>query len=88
MSLSRITSYGSLSPERGRSPSGERDAPRYRKLSFSPLPESWNPPIVQDSVQPIGAFEVPRVKRICNLSFPCNCWLEGGANGMTQCKSY
>jgi hypothetical protein len=69
--LQRVTSFESLSPERfsperGRSPTGSRD----RKLSFSPLPESWSPPAADVETQAIGAFEVPKAKRICkSLSF-------------------
>jgi len=55
-----------MSPERGRSPVGERE-PRDRKLSFSPLPRSWDPPSTQVTAQPIGAFEVPKSKRICSF---------------------
>lgn len=65
MSLAqRVTSIHQLSPERGRSPSGA-STPRDRKLSFSPLPEDWRAPVFyREHAQPIGAFEVPRAKRI------------------------
>lgn len=66
--LQRVTSVEQLSPERGRSPSG-LDSPRDRKLSFSPLPGDWEPPIHHEHVEPIGAFEVPRSKRICSFRF-------------------
>jgi hypothetical protein len=59
--LGRVTSVEQLSPERGRSPVGERGS---RKLSFSPLPGDWEPPVHHEHAQPIGAFEVPRSKRI------------------------
>jgi hypothetical protein len=66
--LERVTSFESLAPERGRGLS-ESPSSRDRKLSFSPLPESWDPPMVTEGQQPIGAFEVPYAKRICkNLS--------------------
>lgn len=61
--LQRVTSFESLSPERGRSPDGS-EFPRVRKLSFSPLPESWHPPHTQEETEAIGAFEVPKPKRI------------------------
>jgi hypothetical protein len=70
--LQRVTSFESLaperfSPERGQSPAGSRD----RKLSFSPLPESWSPPAGDGDAQGIGAFEVSKTKRICGfLSLP------------------
>lgn len=62
--LQRVTSVETLSPERGRSPTGSH-SPRDRKLSFSPLPGSWVPPATEEDVQAIGAFEVPKSKRIC-----------------------
>jgi hypothetical protein len=62
--LERVTSFESLVPDRGSSRS-ESASSRDRKLSFSPLPESWDPPIVPEGQQPIGAFEVPYAKRVC-----------------------
>ena len=76
MSLLRVTSYGSLSPERGRR-SSDAHGPRDRKLSFSPLPGSWDPlAAAQEAAQPIGAFEVPKFRRIRKFytlspRFPC-----------------
>ncbi|CAL3962219.1 hypothetical protein PZA11_000557 [Diplocarpon coronariae] len=70
MSLSqRVSSFESLSlyQERGRSQS-ESPSSRDRKLSFSPLPGSWDPPpALTENVNPIGAFEVPRFKRILQV---------------------
>ncbi|KAI0136649.1 major facilitator superfamily transporter [Xylariales sp. AK1849] len=44
---------------------------RARKLTFNPLPESWSPAGPRDDadagVQSVGAFEVPRWKRILQL---------------------
>ncbi|KAI2628960.1 major facilitator superfamily transporter [Xylaria nigripes] len=43
---------------------------RSRRLSFNPLPESWNPVVARDvdhPAQTIGAFEVPRWKRILQV---------------------
>ena len=66
--LGRVTSVEQLSPERGRSPVGERGG---RKLSFSPLPGDWEPPVQHEHAQPIGAFEVPKSKRIsAYFTFP------------------
>ncbi len=63
--LSRVTSLENISPERGRSDSGAH-SPRDRKLSFSPLPRNWDPlPIPDETSHSIGAFEVPKAKRIC-----------------------
>jgi len=68
--LARVSSLEALSPERGRSPIGRRGS-RDRKLSFSPLPGAWDPAIVEDDaeiMENIGAFEVPKTKRICEYS--------------------
>lgn len=65
--LSRVTSFESLSPERGRSPENGSLSPRVRKLSFSPLPPSWDPPVQQANIQPVGAFEVSKAKRIAQV---------------------
>jgi len=67
--LERVTSFESFYPERERQLSVSGSL-RNRKLSFSPLPDSWDPPVL-DTVQPIGAFEVPRIRRIreCFHSF-------------------
>lgn len=65
--LHRVTSYESLSPPRGRSPAGSNGSPRDRKLSFSPLPQSWDPPAEEEHTHTIGAFEVPKSKRICKF---------------------
>jgi hypothetical protein len=72
MSLSqRITSLESLSPERGRSPSSVH----RHKLSFNPLPGTWEEPGQEETghqernENAIGAFEVPKAKRICELIF-------------------
>ncbi|CZT47428.1 related to MFS amino acid transporter [Rhynchosporium secalis] len=73
MSLSqRVSSFESLSlyPERGRSLSNGGGSPssRDRKLSFSPLPGSWDPPpALVEQVAPISAFEVPRSTRILQV---------------------
>ncbi|KAF4626797.1 hypothetical protein G7Y89_g11363 [Cudoniella acicularis] len=64
--LQRVTSFESLSPERGRSPAASQ-SPRDRKLSFSPLPGSWVPPDLHEGTQAIGAFEVPKSKRILQV---------------------
>ncbi|CZR50960.1 related to MFS amino acid transporter [Phialocephala subalpina] len=67
--LHRVTSYESLSPPRGRSPVGSHESPRDRKLSFSPLPGSWDPPAAEEhEPATIGAFEVPKSKRILQVT--------------------
>ncbi|TVY73391.1 Protein FMP42 [Lachnellula suecica] len=67
--LQRVTSVETLSPERGRSPVGGAHSPRDRKLSFSPLPGSWVPPSLEENLQAqaVGAFEVPKSKRILQV---------------------
>ncbi|KAI0099896.1 major facilitator superfamily domain-containing protein [Nemania sp. FL0031] len=43
---------------------------RARRLSFNPLPESWDPVVARDADHPaqtIGAFEVPQWKRILQI---------------------
>ncbi|KAH6671254.1 MFS transporter-like protein Fmp42 [Halenospora varia] len=65
--LQRVTSFEHLVPERGRSPTGSQ-SPRDRKLSFSPLPGSWAPAEAQQGDQAIGAFEVPKSKRILQVT--------------------
>ncbi|KAH8675769.1 FMP42 protein [Xylariales sp. PMI_506] len=43
---------------------------RARKLSFNPLPESWDPVTVKDDSGPVpavGAFEVPKWRRMLQL---------------------
>ncbi|PQE27208.1 major facilitator superfamily transporter protein [Rutstroemia sp. NJR-2017a WRK4] len=73
MSLSqRITSLESLSPERGRSPSSVH----RHKLSFNPLPGTWEEPGQEGgemghqerNENAIGAFEVPKAKRILQVA--------------------
>ena len=67
MSLNRVASLESFSfvPSEQRSRSGSDVSVRARKLSFNPLPDEWDPPQDRaDNIQAVGAFEVPRWKRI------------------------
>ncbi|ETS87972.1 hypothetical protein PFICI_01800 [Pestalotiopsis fici W106-1] len=76
MSLHRVSSletFLSVSEDGFRSRRGS-DADigaseRARKLTFNPLPESWDPTPAEDEPQitSVGAFEVPRWKRIAQL---------------------
>lgn len=69
--LARVSSMEALSPERGRSPVGRRGS-KDRKLSFSPMPGSWDPANVEDDediMENIAAFEVPKSKRICEYCY-------------------
>lgn len=66
MSLNRVSSletFSSLHVSRSPSPSS-----RDRRLSFNPLPESWDPVGKPGHVDSVGAFEVPRWRRICESS--------------------
>jgi hypothetical protein len=56
--LSVMEEYESLL--RDRSTAGSQ----RRKMSFNPV-EAWTPPHVLE--EPVGAFEVPKTKRICML---------------------
>jgi len=37
---------------------------------LQPLPGSWDPPITRSTAQPIGAFEIPKSKRIRKFFSP------------------
>jgi hypothetical protein len=67
MSLNRVSSLESFSHL---SVEGHRRSPspssRDRRLSFNPLPESWDPPTTTPGyLESVGAFEVPKWKRVC-----------------------
>lgn len=65
MSLNRVSSLETFS-NISRSPS---PSSRERRLSFNPLPESWDPHADKPGfVDSVGAFEVPRWKRIRKLA--------------------
>ncbi|KAI0970272.1 major facilitator superfamily domain-containing protein [Xylaria arbuscula] len=77
MSLPRVSSLETFhgvhtEGERSRRGSIASTAPsmRPRRLSFNPLPESWDPLIAREidhPTQTIGAFEVPKWKRILQV---------------------
>ncbi|KAI0447777.1 major facilitator superfamily domain-containing protein [Xylaria telfairii] len=77
MSLPRVSSLETFlsvptEGERSRRGSIASTAPSMRphRLSFNPLPDSWDPVIARDidhPAQTIGAFEVPRWKRIVQI---------------------
>jgi hypothetical protein len=64
--LQRVSSIETFFPERGRSPLSGTN--RDRKLSFSPLPGAWDPIPTQEIIPAVGAFEVPKSKRIRKFS--------------------
>src|SRR4051794_15443760 len=62
-----VPTEGERSRRGSNSSTGTALSIRPRRLSFNPLPESWDPVIAKDSDHPantIGAFEVPEWKRI------------------------
>ncbi|CAN8099241.1 unnamed protein product [Discula destructiva] len=64
MSLNRVSSLETFS-NLSRSPS---PSSRDRRLSFNPLPESWDPHAGKPGyIGSVGAFEVPRWKRILQI---------------------
>ncbi|KAG8164826.1 hypothetical protein KVR01_005101 [Diaporthe batatas] len=69
MSLNRVSSLESFSHL---SVEGHRRSPspssRDRRLSFNPLPESWDPPASKPGyLESVGAFEVPKWKRVLQV---------------------
>ncbi|KAI0009740.1 MFS general substrate transporter [Xylariaceae sp. FL0662B] len=78
MSLNRVSSLETFHivrsdgerSRRGSVSSSLDNSGRARKLTFNPLPESWNPVFAEHDdhpSQPVGAFEVPRWKRILQI---------------------
>ncbi|KAF3764944.1 MFS general substrate transporter [Cryphonectria parasitica EP155] len=70
MSLNRVSSLETFShlhsPGSSRAPS---PSSRDRRLSFNPLPESWDPHAGKPGyIESVGAFEVPRWKRLLQVS--------------------
>ncbi len=64
MSLPRVASLETFAIAVNQRSRRSSDAStRGRKLSFNPLPETWNAPVL-DQVNAVGAFEVPKWKRI------------------------
>ncbi|KAI3400460.1 hypothetical protein diail_3081 [Diaporthe ilicicola] len=69
MSLNRVSSLESFSHFASE---GQRRSPspssRDRRLSFNPLPESWDPPTSKPGyLESVGAFEVPKWKRVLQV---------------------
>ncbi|KAK3497970.1 major facilitator superfamily domain-containing protein [Neurospora hispaniola] len=64
MSLNRVSSLETFAPllTENRSRRSSDASTRARKISFNPLPSSWDPPALEQ-IQAVGAFEVPRWKR-------------------------
>lgn len=66
MSLPRVASLESFSFVQGdqRSRRNSDVSVRARKLSFNPVPQDWDPPVVLEHPDGVGAFEVPKWKRV------------------------
>ncbi|KAK1834677.1 major facilitator superfamily domain-containing protein [Podospora conica] len=69
MSLNRVSSLETFTilhaDQRSRRSSDA--STRDRKLSFNPLPQEWDP-VTLDQVHAVGAFEVPRWKRMLQVT--------------------
>ncbi|KAI1504365.1 major facilitator superfamily domain-containing protein [Biscogniauxia marginata] len=89
MSLPRVGSletFMSVPPEGERSRRGSASSTaasaRAQRLSFNPLPESWDPTTVKSAHhpgQPVGAFEVPQWKRVLQIAVTVfYCFLSAG----------
>ncbi|KAK3988120.1 major facilitator superfamily domain-containing protein [Cladorrhinum sp. PSN332] len=70
MSLPRVASLESFAilPTDQRSRRSSDASARARKLTFNPLPQEWDPPATLDQLQAVGAFEVPRWKRLLQVA--------------------
>jgi len=70
MSLNRVSSLETFAilPTDQRSRRSSDASTRARKLSFNPLPQSWDPPSLDTAVHAVGAFEVPKWKRILQVA--------------------
>ncbi|AEO53517.1 hypothetical protein MYCTH_2106347 [Thermothelomyces thermophilus ATCC 42464] len=71
MSLQRVSSIETFTtiPTNGSRPRRTSDAStRARKLTFNPLPQRWDPPTTLDQLAAVGAFKVPKWKRLHKLA--------------------
>ncbi|KAH8884443.1 MFS general substrate transporter [Thozetella sp. PMI_491] len=67
MSLPRVASLETFAVAIDQRSRRSSDASaRVRKLSFNPLPDTWDPPVL-DQVQAVGAFEIPKWKRVLQV---------------------
>ncbi|KAJ4297173.1 hypothetical protein N0V88_004091 [Collariella sp. IMI 366227] len=67
MSLPRVSSIETFTTVPDLHPRSRRESDastRARKLTFNPLPEIWDPPLMGEQLQAVGAFTVPRWKRL------------------------
>ncbi|KAK4648148.1 uncharacterized protein QC761_107450 [Podospora bellae-mahoneyi] len=70
MSLHRVASLETFAilPTDQRSRRSSDASARARKLTFNPLPQEWDPPAGLDQLHAVGAFEVPRWKRLLQVA--------------------
>jgi hypothetical protein len=66
MSLHRVSSIETFTtvPTHIRPRRASDASTRARKLSFNPLPPQWDPPTAIDQLHAVGAFKVPKWKRL------------------------
>ncbi|KAL2184205.1 MFS general substrate transporter [Thermothelomyces heterothallicus CBS 203.75] len=71
MSLQRVSSIETFTtvPTNGSRSRRTSDAStRARKLTFNPLPQRWDPPTTLDQLAAVGAFKVPKWKRLLQVT--------------------
>ncbi|KAL2129070.1 hypothetical protein VTI74DRAFT_8274 [Chaetomium olivicolor] len=70
MSLHRVSSIETFTtvPDGSQSGRGSDASTRARKLTFNPLPQEWDPPSTDEQLQAVGAFKVPRWKRLLQVT--------------------
>ncbi|KAK4251892.1 protein FMP42 [Corynascus novoguineensis] len=70
MSMHRVSSIETFTtvPTASRSRRTSDASTRARKLSFNPLPQRWDPPTTIDKLAAVGAFKVPRWKRLFQVA--------------------
>jgi hypothetical protein len=70
MSLHRVSSIETFTtlPAEQRLRRYSDASTRARKLTFNPLPQEWDPQATPEQPQAVGAFEVPKWKRLRRLS--------------------
>ncbi|KAH6650732.1 major facilitator superfamily domain-containing protein [Chaetomium tenue] len=70
MSLHRVSSIETFTivPTDVRSRRSSDASTRARKLTFNPLPSVWDPPSTIDQLHAVGAFKVPKWKRLLQVA--------------------
>ncbi|KAK4158448.1 major facilitator superfamily domain-containing protein [Chaetomidium leptoderma] len=81
MSLNRVSSIETFTivPTDIRSRRSSDASTRARKLTFNPLPPDWGPSSAVDQLHAVGAFKVPRWKRLLQVTASViSCFLAAG----------